>query len=156
MKTTKNILIVTAAILLSITVNSQNTKSVHYASLTEKTTSFVSAKVNTMTHFLTTELESLKAVVIYEPSIRNEESDIDSNFDFSNIQEALMKDAKFYPAEEIESDNSDDNQSVMNSIIKELENETRFNPEASVLNDELSDLVLETSKDAKYIPSATM
>lgn len=154
MKTAKNILIATAAILFSLTVNAQNTKSFHYASLSSKANNFVSTEVNKVTHLLSAELESLKAIVKYTPSNLTGNSEVDYGFDFTSIQDELKKDAKFNVPEEVYSANISEDQNEMNAILKELEKETKFNPETNILNNELSDLALELSKDAKYIPSA--
>jgi hypothetical protein len=154
MKTKAHKLIVTAAVaLMSLTLSAQNTKSLYAAHHTEKSPSFVSKKMENLSHELSIQTKKLEAMLRYSPEVIGYEAyEMDVPFDFSSIQDTLAKDARFFPSVI----NYNDGAMEMKSILDELKSTIKFNASQNNEKLQLIELLSELEKDVRFYPSHTI
>ena len=163
MKTTAHKLIVTATVaLFGLTVNAQNTRSIEHKLFSDRVAEFVSVKMEYAADAMSTQLANLKALVKYTPAEMNEENySMEPSFDFASVSNELESSVKYTPTDNLDSAYEyTDNTESLNYIQDELESIVKYKPSDSVIDDsenkEMSEILDELSKFAKYTPAAVI
>lgn len=146
--------VVIIAVLTTISVNAQNTKSFQDNGITQRISSIVKATFSNSSQELTEQLNNLKKMVQYTPAETIEYGNdlIETNaFDLSELESLI----KFKPA--CFDENSYQTDEVFTETLKELEQYAKYRPtESNFDNGTLADIENELAATVKYTPASLL
>lgn len=156
--------LIVAIVAASLTVNAQNTKSVHTGLLNNKLTNQVSGKVNHFSHELAIQLEKMKESIKFSPANIEDESfeataaTADHILAMNELEASVM----FYP-ESIENNSFTASEALTDykTVANELEDSVKYRPTEEICsqninNCELDSLTSELANEVKFTPNAIL
>lgn len=152
MKTTAQKIVGIATIaLFSLSLNAQNTKSVHFVNYSPEASGYVSKKMERISLKLSDQIQKLARFVKFVPRDINEDAYAEVNYDFSDISEQLSKEVKYVPSTDLEINYEETN---FDSILEELKPNVKYTPSQEVSDDSVFDrLTAELEKTVRFYPA---